>query len=318
MAVELLALLPGLLLLILANYTEKRREFRIITQIFLGLFVLLVVVEGLLIVAMSKGDLLGGLLSVRATYGYGIAIMLTGLLASMLFLRPVREGISRIIDIDEDNWLHTTAMVFAILLVGTSLATAANVDISALSGGAGGAVLTVLLQDSFFVISALFGVGWMVRRDLGGVLKRLGLVKPRLKDICMSIGFLGLLFAIVIIVGLMSIMLDYDSGILETKDDPTVQMVGGITILTAILFALGASIGEEILFRGAMQPRLGVVITSLVFTAAHVQYPSPVQLGTLFAMSVVFGYERIKLNTSACIITHALYDMILLLGIVLL
>ncbi len=318
MAIEILLLLPGLFLLILANYTEKKKEFRIITQVLLGMLILTVIANGLLIIAMSGTSAMEGLMDAGATHGYGVAVFLTGLFASMLFLKPVRYGLAAILDISGDNWLHITAMVFAILLTGVSLATAANLDISALGQGSGSVMATVLLQDCLFVISAFFGVGWMVRRKWKDVLKRLGIVKPSPRDIGMSLGFLGILFAIIITVGLISMILQYESGVLETKDDPTLKIIGGVTILSALLFAFGAGISEEILFRGAMQPRLGIIITSLVFTAAHTQYPNPVQMATLFTMSVVFGYERVKLNTTACIITHVLYDLLMLLTIALL
>jgi hypothetical protein len=83
--------------------------------------------------------------------------------------------------------------------------------------------------------------------------------------------------------------------------------------LTAILFALGAGIGEEILFRGAMQPRFGIILSSIIFAVMHIQYFDIVSMGTLFLISATLGYERKMTNTTAAIITHTLYDLVLLL-----
>jgi len=39
-----------------------------------------------------------------------------------------------------------------------------------------------------------------------------------------------------------------------------------------LLLGLSAGIGEEITLRGALQPKLGLALTSLLFAALHVQY----------------------------------------------
>jgi len=313
MAVEVLAIAPAILLLALANYTEKRKELRILTKIFLGLIVLFVIIAGGLIAGSSSTGTAQGVMNQEA---YGGGLVLTGLVALVLFLKPIRAGLSRLISIDPDNWLHATALVFAILLVGMSIATATTTDVIKFSKGSGSDAAGVVLQDALFVISALIGVGWLVRRNWKDTVNRLGLRKPIVRDVMMSLVYLLIIFAIVIVLNLLAEALNVDSGLTD-NEDPTVQILGGVTILTAIVFALGAGIGEEILFRGAMQPRFGIILVSLIFMSLHVQYANPVQLGTLFGISVVFGYERKTVSTTSAIITHTLYDMILLLAVAL-
>ncbi len=48
------------------------------------------------------------------------------------------------------------------------------------------------------------------------------------------------------------------------------QLVGPSSPLVAVWLALASSFGEEILFRGALQPSLGVIPTSILFGLAHV------------------------------------------------
>lgn len=307
MVVEVLALLPGVLLLLLANYTEKRKNLRILTQIFLAFAAVFIILEGVLILEM--GTLFLSITNVEA-YGYGMII--TGLLSFLFFLKPIREGLAKVIDIDPDNWLHATALVFAILVMGSSLATALSFDVVSLSREIGLDLVSVIIQDSLFVIVAFFGVGWLIRRDWKKTLKRLGLVKPSLRDIAISLEFVVLLFVFVIGVGLLGALLGGGS-VFETESDPTIQMLGGIGVIGAIVLALGAGIGEEILFRGALQPRLGIIFTSIIFASVHIQYFDPLTLGLLFGVSILLGYERKISNTTACIITHAGYDMIVLL-----
>lgn len=312
MAVEALAIVPGILLLALANYTEKRKNLRILTQIFLGLIVFFIILAGGLIAGLSSSGIVEeGMINQEA---YGGGLVLTGLIALILFLKPARAGLSKLIKIDPDNWLHATALVFAVLLVGTSIATAATTDVIKFSKGSGSDATGVILQDALFVITALIGVGWLVRKSWGDAMKRLGLRKPSVRDVAMSLAYLLVLFAIIIGIGLLTQALNINSGVTSNEEDPTVKILGGVTIVTAIIFALGAGIGEEILFRGAMQPRFGIIFVSLVFMTMHIQYPNPVQLGTLFGISVVFGHERKRVSTTSAIITHTLYDMILLLA----
>lgn len=306
MAVEILAFLPGLLMLALANYTEKRKDLRILTQVFLSLLVVLVILMGLL-VAISSG--VSGLEGYN-TGVYGGSMVVAGLLSLLFFIKPVRAGLANVISIETDNWLHATALVFAVLLVGLSLATALTVDVTKLGGTVD--VASVVLQDVFFIITAMFGVGWLTRRDWKGLVERLGLRKLTFRDLGMSIFYTLLLFVIVIAIGMLSIALGQPSDNFE-KEDPTIKILGGVTWVTAIIFALGAGFGEEILFRGAIQPRFGIILTSAIFALMHIQYMNLMNMATLFGIGAAMGYERKRVSTTACIISHTVYDFMLFL-----
>jgi len=314
MAVEVLALLPAVVLLWLANYSEKHRNYRIVTQIFLALLVLFVILLGAMVVAMKDSE---SMADTKNSDAYGYGLLLSGLIALLLFFKPVRAIISKAIDIDPNNWLHATALVFAALLVGVMMSTASSMDITDLANSPGDSVFSVIFQDAFFVITALFGVGWLARRNLKGVAERLGLKKPGLRNVSMSLVYLAMLLLVAMVLGILTTQFNGDSGVLDEKEDPTVQILGGVTVATAILFSLGAGIGEETLFRGAMQPRFGIILTSAIFAALHIQYFNPLQMGSLFIIGLVFGYERKKLDTTACMITHSLYDMMLLVPVAL-
>jgi membrane protease YdiL (CAAX protease family) len=47
------------------------------------------------------------------------------------------------------------------------------------------------------------------------------------------------------------------------------RLIGSLTLRECILLALASGIGEEAFFRGALQPRVGLVLASLLFGAAH-------------------------------------------------
>lgn len=83
------------------------------------------------------------------------------------------------------------------------------------------------------------------------------------------------------------------------------------------IISLCAGIGEELLFRGAVQPLLGIWLTSLLFVFLH-GYLSPfngrLTLYGIFMVVVIafFGYLAQYLGLMVVMIAHTLIDVILL------
>ena len=90
-----------------------------------------------------------------------------------------------------------------------------------------------------------------------------------------------------------------------------------MSLLSAVLFGLligvGAAVGEETLFRGAVQPALGITLTSLLFASMHTQYGPSIILVHIFLLSVGLGLLRKYANTTLAFITHATYNFTLVL-----
>ena len=78
-----------------------------------------------------------------------------------------------------------------------------------------------------------------------------------------------------------------------------------------LVVALGAGLGEEILFRGALQPIFGLWFTSIIFAIAHIQYGFTLVTILIFVISAALGYIRHRTNTTVAIFVHAGYDFIL-------
>ena len=82
---------------------------------------------------------------------------------------------------------------------------------------------------------------------------------------------------------------------------------------TALVLGLSAGVGEEVLVRGALQPRTGLLWASLLFAVAHVQY-------TWFGMLVIallgitLGLVRRHTNTTTAIVVHGVYDVVAAFG----
>ena len=82
--------------------------------------------------------------------------------------------------------------------------------------------------------------------------------------------------------------------------------------LGILIVGLSAGIGEELLTRGLLQPRLGWLLPNLAFAAAHAFQYGADRIVVVFVIGCVQAYVRDRWNTTAAIITHATYDIVLL------
>jgi hypothetical protein len=80
----------------------------------------------------------------------------------------------------------------------------------------------------------------------------------------------------------------------------------GFGILT---LGLAAALGEETVFRGAMQPRFGLLLTSILFALLHSTYGLTLSTLLVFIVGLVLGLLRLRYNTTTAMITHAVYNI---------
>ncbi|MBK8046275.1 MAG: CPBP family intramembrane metalloprotease [Anaerolineales bacterium] len=78
--------------------------------------------------------------------------------------------------------------------------------------------------------------------------------------------------------------------------------------LGILSIGLAAAIGEEPLFRGAAQPRFGLLVTSVLFALVHNNYGLSFATVIVFGLGLVLGLIRIRYNTTTSMITHAVYN----------
>ena len=74
-----------------------------------------------------------------------------------------------------------------------------------------------------------------------------------------------------------------------------------------LLLSLSAGIGEEITLRGALQPKLGIALTSLLFATLHVQY-SWYGMLSILVFGLILGVIRKHGSTTAAILVHTVYN----------
>jgi membrane protease YdiL (CAAX protease family) len=85
-------------------------------------------------------------------------------------------------------------------------------------------------------------------------------------------------------------------------------------------FSLCAGVGEEMLFRGALQPLLGLWLTSLIFTALHYQTGGFLAMNRMKAMyavlvflaSLLLGTVCLRFGLIAAMFAHTVVDVVAL------
>jgi membrane protease YdiL (CAAX protease family) len=98
------------------------------------------------------------------------------------------------------------------------------------------------------------------------------------------------------------------------RDQAMVKLIAANMSLVAMLvLGVSAGVGEEVLVRGALQPRVGLVWASLLFAAGHVQYTWFGML-TIMMLGITLGLIRKYANTTTAIVVHGLYDIIAAFG----
>jgi len=85
-----------------------------------------------------------------------------------------------------------------------------------------------------------------------------------------------------------------------------------------VWISLAAGFGEELLFRGALQPLIGIWLTSIIFVVAHTKAYRfdalskrvAIQMAGVFAVSCVLGLIASYVGLIAAMLVHALVDVI--------
>ena len=189
-------------------------------------------------------------------------------------------------------------------------------EIGAFSLGTGGMLPVGLLLASQlpFVVVAVLGVGAGVRRGARETLARLGY--GRLGRAGIGVVAVFVLAAFAVSLGADLLFRELQPGLYREVGEISGTLFDprGMGLATAVLFALligiGAGLGEETLFRGAVQPVLGIIPTSILFASLHVQYGPSLLLGYIFVLSLGLGYLRRRFNTTASFLAHAGYNFV--------
>ncbi len=163
-----------------------------------------------------------------------------------------------------------------------------------------------------FLVVAIVGVGIFARRSPAKALQRLGLYWPGWR---WALGSCGVAVLLVIFgVAFDQVITRLTPEQSKSINEASQQLLSNVTSpLAAVALALAAGIGEEILFRGALLPRLGNIAAALLFAMLHTQYAISLASLEIFILGLALGWLRRRAGTTSAIIAHSGYDLILLM-----
>ncbi len=318
----LVMLASGIGILVIANLAEKRASLRPLLYGSLVATNLLYAAAFILLAVFGDPQQID-------TSNSGLTVFiaaLIGALCTLALLMPVRRRLvaffapSRQDDVDLSttrfdpaSMVHMTAIVYCLYLVGYTVLT------FLVGGGLSGLASNfsapttgeLLIQMLLFVGVAALGVGLGIRRSLGESLKRLGLVAPTVTELSMASTIAFLLFSSQFVIAYIWQMVTPED-VIQQQTQLSQALNSSInTLMMAFLIAATAAIGEEIAFRGALQPIFGLWPTTIFFALTHIQYTLTPATLVIIMVGLGFGWVRQKYNTTTAIVTHFLYDFAL-------
>jgi hypothetical protein len=258
--------------------------------------------------------------------------------ATLLLFGPIRARLAplfparRVIDQGQDvgqtvgfdpaSPLQMTALILCLYLVGDTLLS------FALAGGMSGLVqeygtsggdanglvspATLVTQMCLFLIFAILGTGLGTRRSLPETLARLGLRAPTLHELAAGVGVAFALLCAEFAIAIIWESLVPES-VLQNQTQFSGLIISSISTLTmAFLLSFTSAVGEEIAFRGALQPIFGLWPTAIIFALTHIQYTLTPAVLIILLVGLGLGWLRQRYNTTAAITAHFLYNFALI------
>ena len=254
-------------------------------------------------------------LGAQGRFAVDAGFIVTGVAAGGFVFRPIRRDIASFGLIDADNPVHALALALAVVFFGSQVTFLAFTDVLAADKAQPPlSILDLIWNETPFLILGLAGVGLFMRRRVADAAIRLGLVLPAWWQIALALAAAGAFFAVAS--GSDALSHAWSPGIARNVDATTEHLFGQLTGPIGIgAVALIPGICEEILFRGALQPRIGLLATALLFTAIHTQYGLSFDTVAILVIALGLGLIRKYINTTASCTCHVSYNLLAGVGI---
>jgi membrane protease YdiL (CAAX protease family) len=123
----------------------------------------------------------------------------------------------------------------------------------------------------------------------------------------------GLGTAVAMVLALIPLGLLLEALGVEAENPVLDDLVSRLNWGTIFLIAASAAIGEELLFRGFLQPRVGIVVTNILFGLVHLGYGVVLQVVVPLALGFVFSMLVVKTRSLLpAIVAHFAFNFLVL------
>lgn len=245
----------------------------------------------------------------------GLGLLATGVVGLAVQAGPVAAVLRRLLPYDPSNQVHVLALVLTVGVVGSQITTQLTTDVLASAAkGASLSRLDLVAQEIPFLLAALVGVGWLTRRSGREAALRLGYVVPAWWQVALAVAAAGAFFAFGTGMDWLAQQLTPD--LAHRVGAANSRLFGGLGDPVGILtLAVVPGLCEEALFRGALQPRLGLAWTAIVFAAVHTQYGLSLDALAVLILAFGLGILRHYTNTTTSTVCHVVYNGLVGFGI---
>jgi len=251
-----------------------------------------------------------------------IAISLAGFISVPLLSPLIRARIGRTLGLQLDSPVRHIALfltvAMSLLLLAPSLSTGQAILIQMLQADPSTAEFQQsanLLGLAWTIPFSFVLVGFGITRSFHQSWIRLGLewrgVLPLVAGLVAAVS----LFAVVRLVSAPLTELFASLGI-PTQGEEELEILFSLSTMTpliAISISVYAGVGEELVCRGVLQPRVGVLLATCFFTAMHAWQYTLEGLVLVFIVGFCLALLRRRYGLWASITAHFTYDLILLL-----
>lgn len=271
---------------------------------FVGLYLVLGFPAVLMIVAGAAFAVSGSRI--------GVLLLAIGLGLGLPLMPQFRKQMARVTPIDPDSRIDMVGLSVILAVMGL-LAVLAFTTPEPGEEVAAVDLADLLLQVLLFVGLAFVMTGTGIYRTFRQAVSRLGIWRIGPKVFGISLLSVLAIMLVSVAASLMTGWLQPD--LVEDLERVTDDMTANIqNPAGAVALGLSAGIGEELLLRGAIQPRFGLVFTSLLFALLHTQYGLTFVLVGLFGIGMILGILRNRYGTMAPIIAHAVFNTLVVLA----
>lgn len=172
----------------------------------------------------------------------------------------------------------------------------------------------------FHLILLVFLLGWWLLTARPPLARFMNLRKEDLAQttlIGIAVGVGGWALTILLALGVAMILNAFGLVPEDLKPSPMIPWMAALPAWKKGVIILSAMTIEEAFFRGFLQKRVGLVLSTIVFALAHAGYGQPFMLIGIVIISLIIGitFWRTK-NLWPCIVAHGVFDAVQLFVIV--
>jgi membrane protease YdiL (CAAX protease family) len=141
---------------------------------------------------------------------------------------------------------------------------------------------------------------------------------PREIGLGLGLGLAAWLAVLAALIAIAGVLIAAGGSDMVPKQPPAlVPLIAALPFGVRLAVSLSAGLVEETFFRGFLQPRLGIVLSTALFALAHLAYGQPFMLVGITLLSLIYAFlVRWRQSIWAAIAAHALFDGVQLLVVV--